>query len=83
MTEAEKLALQEEEEDIYHVMNDGEDIDPISITSKNMVDIGRIVAGGSFGALALTDGKPRLTTTKCISRCHLLVLNKNDWKKSE
>ena len=63
-------------------MNDGVEADPIALTSKGMVDIGRVVAGGSFGALALTDGKPRLSTTKCITRCHLLVLNNHHWKTS-
>jgi len=48
-----------------------------------MIDIGRIVAGGSFGSLALVDGKPRITTTKCLIRTHLLVLSKADWKKCE
>ena len=48
-----------------------------------MVDICRVTAGGSFGALALTDGKPRISTTKCITRVHLLVLNRHEWKKSE
>ena len=83
LTEAEKLALQEEEEDVFHILSEGEAADPIELTSKNMVDIGRVVAGGSFGALALTDAKPRFSTTKCITRCHLLVLNRNDWRKSE
>lgn len=64
-------------------MSDGEHADPIALTTKGMVDIARILAGGSFGALALVDGKPRMTTTKCLTRCHLLVLNKNDWKKTE
>jgi CRP-like cAMP-binding protein len=64
-------------------MSEGEDADPIALTSKGMVDIGRVVSGGSFGALALTDGKPRLSATKCISRCHLLVLDKDDWLASE
>jgi len=46
-----------------------------------MIDIARVVNGGSFGALALTDGKPRITTAKCLIRTHLLVLSKYDWKK--
>jgi len=41
------------------------------------------VAGGSFGALALIDGKPRMATIKCLLRTHLLVLSKADWKKCE
>ena len=83
MTEAEKQAAAEEEADVNHVMSEGELADPFALTSKGMVDIARVVAGGSFGGNALTDGKPRLSTTKCISRCHLLVLNVADWKTSE
>jgi len=83
MTEAELLAEKKEEEDVYHVESEGKPADPIHLTTKGMVDIGRVVAGGSFGALALTDGKPRLSTAKCISRCHLLVLDRHDWRKSE
>ena len=48
-----------------------------------MIDIGRVIGGGSFGGLALIDGKPRITTTKCLVRTHLLVLSKHDWKKCE
>jgi hypothetical protein len=48
-----------------------------------MIDIGRIIAGGSFGALALVDGKPRITTSKCLVRTHFLVLSKKDWTKCE
>ena len=64
-------------------MHNGEPADPIALTNKGMVDIARVVPGGSFGALALVDGKPRLSTTKCITRVHLLVLNKADWRESE
>ena len=48
-----------------------------------MIDICRVIAGGSFGTLALTDGKPRITTAKCLLRTHLMVLTRSDWKKSE
>jgi hypothetical protein len=48
-----------------------------------MIDIGRVVAGGSFGALSLIDGKPRMGTMKCLIRTHMLVLSRNDWKKCE
>jgi hypothetical protein len=48
-----------------------------------MIDIGRVIAEGSFGGLSLIDGKPRITTTKCLVRTHLLVLSRSDWKKCE
>ena len=48
-----------------------------------MIDIGRVIAGGSFGGLSLIDGKPRITTTKCLVRTHLLVLSKHNWNKCE
>jgi len=48
-----------------------------------MVDVARIVEGGSFGDNALTDGKPRLCMTRCITRCHLLVMHVDDWKMSQ
>ena len=57
--------------------------DPVVITEKGFVDIARIEQGGSFGALALIDGKPRMSTTKCLTRCHLLVLNADEWKDCE
>jgi hypothetical protein len=69
--------------DIHGLKDDGVHADPAEITDAKMIDIGRIIAGGSFGALALTDGKPRITTTKCLVRTHLLVLSKSAWKKCE
>ena len=83
LTEAQKQAALEEELDVNHVKSAGKPKCPIEYTSKGMVDIARIIAGGSFGANALKCGKPRLSTTKCITRCHLLVLNVVDWKTSE
>lgn len=69
--------------DMYKVKDDGTPADPIKLTQPHMIDIARIDAGGSFGALALTDGKPRITTTKCLIRTHLIVLSRADWKKTE
>ena len=63
-------------------MSSGEPANPIDLTPEGFVDIGRVVNGGSFGALALVDGKPRLTTAKCITNCHFLVLHKDDWEKA-
>lgn len=80
---AHQSALVKVEQDIYRVRSEGEEANPVALTAKGMVDIARVVAGGSFGALALIDGKPRLTTAKCLTRCHLLVLNRSDWRRSE
>ena len=80
MTEAEKQALKDEDLDEFHIWSDGEAVDPIALTSKGMIDIARIIAGGSFGQMSLTDGKPRLSTVKCLSRVHLLILDKESWK---
>jgi CRP-like cAMP-binding protein len=46
------------------------------------VDIARLAGGGSFGALALLDGKPRMTSIKTLSRCHLMTLSKTEYNKT-
>ena len=66
-----------------NIYTEGEPIDPVSLTDRGFIDIARIEAGGSFGSLALVDGFQRRATTKCLTRCHLLVLNQDDWKQSE
>lgn len=71
------------EEDIKKVYTAGEVVDPVTLTDRGFIDIGRIEPGGSFGALALIDGKPRMCTTKCLTRCHFLVLSKSDWLRAE
>lgn len=71
------------EEDLRKIYSEGEVADPVALTDRGFIDIGRIEPGGSFGALALIDGKPRMCTTKCLTRCHFLVLNKVDWLRAE
>lgn len=68
---------------MHGVKSDGIPADPVKLMDPQMVDLARIIAGGSFGALALSDGKPRITTTKCLVRTHFLVLSRTDWKKTE
>ena len=63
--------LDESKPNIY---TEGEQADPIKLVDEGYIDIARIEAGGSFGALALLDGFSRRATTKCLTRCHLLVL---------
>ena len=69
--------------DIYKIYSDGEPADPVALTEPGFVDIARIEAGGSFGALSLIQGKKRMGTTKALTRCHLLALSKTDWKQCE
>ena len=69
--------------DKYNIYSEGDVANPIDITDKGFIDVGRIEPGGSFGALALIDGKNRMCTTKCLTRCHFLTLNKEEWIKAE
>ena len=69
--------------DKYNIYSEGEVANPIELTDKGFIDVARLEPGGSFGALALIDGKPRMCTTKTLTRCHFLILNKADWKKAE
>ena len=62
--------------DKYNIYSEGDVANPIDLTDKGFIDVGRIEPGGSFGALALIDGKNRMCTTKCLTRCHFLTLNK-------
>ena len=71
------------EEDVKKIYSEGQAADPVALMDRGFIDIGRIEPGGSFGALALIDGKPRMCTTKCLTRCHFLVLNKADWLRAE
>ena len=59
-----------------------EPADPIELTDPGFVDIARLCCGGSFGALALIDGKPRMATTKTLVRTHLMTLSKVDYNKT-
>jgi len=48
-----------------------------------MVDIARLEGAGSFGELALIDGKPRFATAKCTERTHFLVISIDDFKRAQ
>ena len=51
------------------------------LIDPGFIDIARIECGGSVGALALVDGKPRICTVKCLTRCHFISLSVGDFKK--
>lgn len=57
-------------------------MDPKKLVDHGFVDIARLSGGGSFGALALIDGKPRMTTIKSLKRCHLMILSKKAYNKT-
>lgn len=63
-------------------LEEGETADPLEIIDEGDVDIARVESGGSFGELALLDGKPRMATINCLTRCHMVVLSKVDYNKS-
>ena len=63
-------------------MNDGRKLEASSIVDAGFIDIARITSGGSFGELALIDGKPRLITVKALTRCHMLTISKKDFDKA-
>ena len=72
-----------EDDDKYKIYSDGIPADPIKLTDPGFIDIARVEAGGSFGALSLVDGKMRMATAKTLTRCHCLVLNAKDWACTE
>lgn len=77
-----KILAKKPKDDEFKIIYDGEKADPHEIIEDGFVDIARVSVGTSFGELALIDGKPRMATIKCLTRCHFLVLNRNDYIKS-
>ena len=72
-------------EDIYGLL-DTDDVpkcDLRDLYDEGMVDIARLEGAGSFGELALIDGKPRFATAKCTERTHFLVISVDDFKKAQ
>ena len=70
------------DDDEYGILSDGNEIHPLELIDPGFVEIARLEAGGSFGELALLDGKPRMTTIKCLKRAHFLILSKKEYNKS-
>ena len=69
--------------DVLKILSDGKQKNPVILTDDNFIDIARVEPGGSFGALALIQGKKRMGTTKALNRVHLIVLNRQNWKNCE
>ena len=77
-----KLVAKKPRDDDLKLLHDGDRSDPTEIIEEGFVDIARVTAGCSFGELALIDRKPRMSSVKCLTRCHFLVLHKNDYLKT-
>ena len=74
--ERSKSARKEKAADKFKVISEFGVDDPASLIDDNFVDIARLQSGASFGELALIDGKPRIATIKCLSRCHFITMTK-------
>ena len=80
--QATKALAKKPKDDEWKLAYEGERADPGELLDDGCVDIARLGPGGCFGELALIDGKPRMCTIKCITRCHFLILNRSDYGKS-
>lgn len=69
-------------DDEHKIVYEGERATPGLLLDDGFIDLARLEPGGCFGELALVDGKPRMATIKCITRCHFLVLNRTDYAKA-
>ena len=69
-------------DDPFKIYDDGNRVDPSEIVEEGFVDMARVTVGSTLGELALVDGKPRMATVKCLTRCHFLVLNRSDYVKA-
>lgn len=74
--------IYESNENDPYKLQDVKPADPVKICDPGFIDIARLSGGGSFGALALLDGKPRMTTIKALNRCHLMILSRKDYNKT-
>ena len=69
-------------DDAWKLAHEGERVQPAELLDEGYVDIARLEPGACFGELALVDGRPRMATIKCLTRCHFLILNRADYAKS-
>jgi len=80
--QANTSVVKKPKDDEWKLAYEGERADPAELLDDGFVDIARLEPGACFGELALIDGKPRMATIKCITRCHFLILNRSDYGKS-
>ena len=45
------------------------------------MDVKDLLAGESFGELALISNEPRAATIKCAANCYFALMHKNDYDK--
>ena len=69
-------------DDEWKLAYEGDPIEPSELLDDGHVEMARLEPGACFGELALIDGKPRMATIKCVTRCHFLILNRQDYIKS-
>lgn len=69
-------------DDEFKVFTCGKKVEPSLIIDPGFVDIARVEGGGSLGALALIDGKPRMATMKALTRCHFISISMPQYQKA-
>ena len=69
-------------DDDYKLINEGDHVNASELLDDGHLEIARLSPGACFGELALIDGKPRMATIKCITRCHFLILDRSHYNKS-
>jgi CRP-like cAMP-binding protein len=72
--------------DLEAMLEDGPVVEAETLLSRTpsgfdagFSDEAHLVAGCSFGELAIMHDRPRNATIKCISRCHFLTLSRKDY----
>lgn len=72
--------------DLEAMLEDGPVVEADTLLSRTssgygvaFTDEAHLIAGCSFGELAIMHDRPRNATIKCISRCHFLTLSRKDY----
>lgn len=76
------VSIHKRNKDEFNILSEGERANPYELLDDGNIDLVRLGPGACFGELALIDGKPRMATIKCLTRCHFLILNRDDYNKS-
>ena len=70
------------QDDDYKLVFEGDHVNASELLEDGHIEVARISPGACFGELALIDGKPRMATIKCVTRCHFLILDRSRYNKS-